>query len=98
MAHLSYLGDATLGEQVNVGAGTITANYDGINKHPTKIGDRSKTGANSVLVAPLNIGSDVYIAAGSAITQDIPDDCLAIGRSRQTIKRGWRLKKQQETK
>lgn len=96
VAHLSYLGDATLGEQVNVGAGTITANYDGIHKHPTKIGDRSKTGANSVLVAPLNIGSDVYIAAGSAITQDIPDDCLAIGRSRQTIKQGWRLKKPQD--
>ena len=98
IAHLSYLGDATLGEQVNVGAGTITANYDGVNKHPTKIGDRTKTGANSVLVAPLNIGSDVYIAAGSAVTQDVPDDCLVIGRSRQVIKRGWRMKKKQEDK
>ncbi len=96
IAHLSYLGDATLGEQVNVGAGTITANYDGVNKHSTKIGDRTKTGANSVLVAPLNIGSDVYIAAGSAVTQDVPDDCLVIGRSRQVIKRGWRLKRKQE--
>lgn len=94
VAHLSYLGDATLGEKVNVGAGTITANYDGINKHPTKIGDRSKTGANSVLVAPLNIGSDVYIAAGSAVTEDVPDDCLVIGRARQVIKPGWRLKKE----
>lgn len=95
VAHLSYLGDATLGEKVNVGAGTITANYDGINKHPTKIGDRSKTGANSVLVAPLNIGSDVYIAAGSAVTEDVPDDCLVIGRARQVVKPGWRLKKEQ---
>lgn len=94
VAHLSYLGDATLGEKVNVGAGTITANYDGINKHPTKIGDRSKTGANSVLVAPLNIGSDVYIAAGSAVTEDVPDDCLVIGRARQVVKPGWRLKKE----
>lgn len=94
VAHLSYLGDATLGEKVNVGAGTITANYDGINKHPTKIGDRSKTGANSVLVAPLNIGSDVYIAAGSAVTEDVPDDCLVISRVRQVIKPGWRLKKE----
>lgn len=94
VAHLSYLGDATLGEKVNVGAGTITANYDGINKHPTKIGDRSKTGANSVLVAPLNIGSDVYIAAGSTVTENVPDDCLVIGRARQVIKPGWRLKKE----
>lgn len=96
IAHLSYLGDATLGEKVNVGAGTITANYDGVNKHPTKIGDRTKTGANSVLVAPLTIGNDVYIAAGSAVTEDVPDDCLVIGRSRQVIKRGWRLKRKKE--
>ncbi|PIG94914.1 bifunctional UDP-N-acetylglucosamine diphosphorylase/glucosamine-1-phosphate N-acetyltransferase GlmU [Gloeocapsopsis sp. IPPAS B-1203] len=93
VAHLSYLGDATLGTQVNVGAGTITANYDGVQKHPTKIGDRSKTGANSVLVAPLNIGNDVNIAAGSAVTEDVPDDCLVIGRARQVIKPGWRLKR-----
>jgi len=96
VAHLSYLGDATLGEQVNVGAGTITANYDGINKHPTKIGDRSKTGANSVLVAPLTIGSDVYIAAGSAVTENVPNDCLVIGRARQVVKPGWRLKRVEE--
>lgn len=96
VAHLSYLGDATLGEKVNVGAGTITANYDGVNKHPTTIGDRTKTGANSVLVAPLNIGNDVYIAAGSAVTQDAPDDCLVIGRSRQVIKCGWRRKTKKE--
>lgn len=96
VAHLSYLGDATLGEKVNIGAGTITANYDGINKHPTIIGDRSKTGANSVLVAPLTIGSDVFIAAGSAVTENVPNDCLVIGRARQVVKPGWQLKRVEE--
>lgn len=88
-AHLAYLGDATLGERVNVGAGTITANYDGVSKHPTVIGDRAKTGANSVLVAPVTIGSDATIAAGSTITQDVPSKALAIGRSRQVNKADW---------
>lgn len=92
VAHLSYLGDATLGTQVNVGAGTITANYDGSKKHPTHIGDRSKTGSNSVLVAPVTIGVDVTIAAGSVITENVPDDTLAIARARQVLKPGWRLK------
>jgi bifunctional UDP-N-acetylglucosamine pyrophosphorylase/glucosamine-1-phosphate N-acetyltransferase len=91
VAHLSYLGDATLGTRVNVGAGTITANYDGVNKHPTVIGDRSKTGSNSVLVAPLTLGTDVTIAAGSTVTDDVPDDCLVIARARQVVKPGWRL-------
>ena len=91
-AHLSYLGDATIGEKVNIGCGTITANYDGVKKHPTKIGDRSKTGADSVLVAPIAIGKDVTIAAGSTITEDVPDDCLAIARERQVVKPGWKLK------
>lgn len=94
-AHLSYLGDATIGEKVNIGCGTITANYDGVKKHPTKIGDRSKTGADSVLVAPIEIGQDVNIAAGSTITEDVPDDCLVIARSRQVVKPGWRLKSQE---
>ncbi len=85
-AHLSYLGDATLGKQVNIGAGTITANYDGFKKHQTIIGDRSKTGSNSVLVAPITIGSNVNIAAGSAITEDITDNALVIARSPQVIK------------
>ncbi|MBW4577510.1 MAG: bifunctional UDP-N-acetylglucosamine diphosphorylase/glucosamine-1-phosphate N-acetyltransferase GlmU [Aphanothece sp. CMT-3BRIN-NPC111] len=92
VAHLSYLGDATLGNRVNIGAGTITANYDGVNKHPTQIGDRTKTGSNSVLVAPLTLGADVTVAAGSVVTEDVPDDCLAIGRARQVVKPGWRLK------
>jgi bifunctional UDP-N-acetylglucosamine pyrophosphorylase/glucosamine-1-phosphate N-acetyltransferase len=92
IAHLSYLGNAQLGQQVNIGAGTITANYDGVNKHPTTIGDRSKTGSNSVLVAPLILGSDVTVAAGSTVTENVPDDCLVIARERQVLLPGWRLK------
>ena len=87
--HLSYLGDAQLGSDVNIGAGTITANYDGMQKHRTLIGDQSKTGANSVLVAPVQLGSQVTIAAGSTITKDVADGELAIGRSRQANKPGW---------
>jgi bifunctional UDP-N-acetylglucosamine pyrophosphorylase / glucosamine-1-phosphate N-acetyltransferase len=91
VAHLSYLGDTTTGQQVNIGAGTITANYDGVNKHNTQIGSYSKTGSNSVLVAPLTIGDSVTIAAGSTITENIPSDALAIARARQVIKPGWKL-------
>ncbi|MBP0000990.1 MAG: bifunctional UDP-N-acetylglucosamine diphosphorylase/glucosamine-1-phosphate N-acetyltransferase GlmU [Cyanobacteria bacterium SID2] len=90
VAHLSYIGDANLGERVNVGAGTVTANYDGVNKHPTHIGDRSKTGANSVLVAPVTLGEGVTVAAGSVVTEDVPDDSLVIARSRQTVKKDWK--------
>lgn len=92
VAHLSYLGDAQLGEKVNIGAGTITANYDGVKKHKTKIGDRTKTGSNSVLVAPLTLGEDVTVAAGSVVTEDVENDALVIARSRQVVKPGWRLK------
>jgi bifunctional UDP-N-acetylglucosamine pyrophosphorylase/glucosamine-1-phosphate N-acetyltransferase len=95
-AHLAYLGDATLGQQVNIGAGTITANYDGRQKHRTQIGDRCKIGANSVLVAPITLGPDVTVAAGSAVTESVVGDALVIARSRQTIKPGWRLKTQSE--
>jgi bifunctional UDP-N-acetylglucosamine pyrophosphorylase / glucosamine-1-phosphate N-acetyltransferase len=91
VAHLSYLGDASLGDQVNIGGGTITANYDGKTKHRTVLGDRSKTGVNNSLVAPLTVGNDVTIGAGSTITEDLPDDCLAIARARQVVKPGWRL-------
>jgi len=90
VAHLSYLGDATLGTKVNVGAGTITANYDGYKKHPTVIGDRVKTGSNSVLVAPVTIGADTTIAAGSVVTKDTPDDCLVVARPPQKVYEGWR--------
>ena len=87
--HLSYIGDAELGANVNVGAGTITANFDGKNKHLTVIGEGSKTGANSVLVAPVVIGKNVTIGAGSTITKAVPDGSLAIGRAKQLIKEGW---------
>ena len=87
--HLSYIGDAKLGLNVNVGAGTITANYDGKNKHLSTIGDNSKTGANSVLVAPVTIGSNVVIGAGSTITKDVQNNSLAIGRARQYNKENY---------
>ena len=87
--HLSYIGDAELGSKVNVGAGTITANYDGVNKHRTVIGDGSKTGANSVLVAPITLGKDVTVAAGSTLTKNVADGALAIGRAKQTSKENW---------
>ena len=87
--HLSYVGDASLGANVNVGAGTITANYDGVNKHRTVIGDNSKTGANSVLVAPVTLGDQVTIGAGSTITKNVPDQALAISRAKQMNREGW---------
>ena len=87
--HLSYIGDAELGASVNVGAGTITANYDGVNKHRTVIGDGSKTGANSVLVAPIQLGNKVTVAAGSTLTKNVPDGALALGRAKQLIKENW---------
>jgi len=90
VAHLSYLGDATLGDQVNIGAGTITANYDGVKKHPTVIGDRTKTGSNSVFVAPVTIGTDVTVGAGSVVTKDVADDCLVVARAKQHTIPGWR--------
>ncbi|OOV35173.1 UDP-N-acetylglucosamine diphosphorylase/glucosamine-1-phosphate N-acetyltransferase [Candidatus Synechococcus spongiarum LMB bulk15M] len=87
--HLSYLGDARLGRGVNVGAGTITANFDGIGKHPTTVGEGSSIGANAVLVAPVTLGRDVTVAAGSTITSDVTDDALAIARCRQVEKKAW---------
>ncbi|MBD1857770.1 MULTISPECIES: bifunctional UDP-N-acetylglucosamine diphosphorylase/glucosamine-1-phosphate N-acetyltransferase GlmU [Leptolyngbya] len=91
-AHLSYLGNATIGNRVNIGAGTITVNYDGVKKYPTTIGDRTKIGSNNCLVAPITIGEDVTTAAGSTITEDLPNDCLAIARARQVVKPGWKRK------
>ncbi|NEQ30186.1 MAG: bifunctional UDP-N-acetylglucosamine diphosphorylase/glucosamine-1-phosphate N-acetyltransferase GlmU [Leptolyngbya sp. SIO4C5] len=92
IAHLSYIGDATLGNQVNVGAGTITANYDGYQKHRTVIGDRTKTGSNSVFVAPINIGESVTVGAGSVVTKDVPDDALVVARAKQTVIPDWKPK------
>jgi bifunctional UDP-N-acetylglucosamine pyrophosphorylase/glucosamine-1-phosphate N-acetyltransferase len=87
--HLAYLGDASLGEDCNVGAGTITCNYDGINKHPTIIGDDVFVGTNSTLVAPLEIGSGAFIAAGSTVTMKVESGELAVGRGRQRNIGGW---------
>ena len=87
--HLSYIGDAELGSGVNVGAGTITANYDGVNKHRTVIGAGSKTGANSVLVAPIVLGEGVTVGAGSTLTKNVPAGALALGRAKQLVKENW---------
>ena len=87
--HLTYLGDAVIGAGVNVGAGVITCNYDGVHKHQTTIGDGVFIGSDSTLVAPIAIADGAYIAAGSCITEDVPAEALALGRSRQTIKPGW---------
>ena len=87
--HLSYIGDAELGAGVNVGAGTITANYDGVNKHRTVIGAGSKTGANSVLVAPIELGEGVTVGAGSTLTKNVPAGALALGRAKQLVKETW---------
>ena len=90
--HLSYIGDCTIGEGVNIGAGTITCNYDGKNKNATTIGDGSFIGSDTMLVAPVNIGSHCTVGAGSTITRDVPDGALAVERSEQTVKPGWRPK------
>jgi bifunctional UDP-N-acetylglucosamine pyrophosphorylase/glucosamine-1-phosphate N-acetyltransferase len=87
--HLTYLGDADIGAGVNVGAGTITCNYDGVHKHKTEIGDNVFVGSDSTLVAPVKIGKGAYIGAASCITEDVPEDALALGRSRQVTKEGW---------
>ena len=91
--HLAYLGDATIGEKVNVGAGTITCNYDGVAKHPTIIEDGAFIGSDSQLIAPVRIGRGAYVAAGSSITDDVPADALAIARGKQTNRDGWAAKK-----
>jgi bifunctional UDP-N-acetylglucosamine pyrophosphorylase/glucosamine-1-phosphate N-acetyltransferase len=87
--HLAYLGDSDIGEKVNVGAGTITCNFDGINKHKTRVGAGAFVGSNSTLVAPVEVGDQSYIAAGSVITKLVPNDALALARGRQETKEGW---------
>ena len=91
--HFAYLGDAEVGENSNIGAGTITCNYDGKNKNKTRIGDNSFVGTNSSLVAPVTIGSNAYVAAGSVITKDIPDNALGVGRSKQDNIKDWSKKR-----
>jgi len=87
--HLTYLGDAEVGEGVNIGAGTITCNYDGVHKHKTVIEDGVFVGSDATLVAPVRLGKGAYVAAGSCVTEDVPEDALALGRARQTNKEGW---------
>jgi bifunctional UDP-N-acetylglucosamine pyrophosphorylase/glucosamine-1-phosphate N-acetyltransferase len=87
--HLAYIGDATVGEDVNIGAGAITCNYDGERKHETRIGDGAFVGTNTSLVAPLTIGEGAYIGSGSVITKDVPPGALAVERSQQVVKEGW---------
>jgi bifunctional UDP-N-acetylglucosamine pyrophosphorylase/glucosamine-1-phosphate N-acetyltransferase len=87
--HLAYLGDATIGEKVNIGAGTITCNYDGVAKHPTIVEDGAFIGSDSQLVAPVRIGKGAYVAAGSSITEDVPAGALGIARATQVNKEGW---------
>src|SRR6185295_1032775 len=93
--HLSYLGDATIGPSVNVGAGTITCNYDGKTKHPTRIEGGAFIGSNSTLVAPVTVGEGAYVGAGSVITEDVPEGALALGRGRQVVKEKWARRKQE---
>ena len=90
--HLSYIGDATVGEGTNIGAGNITANYDGFRKHRTAIGARVKTGSDCVFVAPVSVGDDAMTGAGSIITDDIPDGALGIARARQSVIEGFTVK------
>jgi bifunctional UDP-N-acetylglucosamine pyrophosphorylase/glucosamine-1-phosphate N-acetyltransferase len=91
--HLTYLGDAEIGAGVNIGAGTITCNYDGVQKHTTIIGDGAFIGSDSTLVAPVRVGKGAYVGAASCITSSVPDDALAVGRARQVVKEGWAREK-----
>jgi bifunctional UDP-N-acetylglucosamine pyrophosphorylase/glucosamine-1-phosphate N-acetyltransferase len=96
--HLSYVGDATIGTESNIGAATVVVNYDGVEKHQTVIGDHVRIGSDSMLVAPVTIGDGAYTAAGSVITEDVPPGALGIGRAKQTNILGWVLKKRQGSK
>jgi len=94
--HLAYLGDATIGAGVNIGAGTITCNYDGVKKHPTVIEDGAFIGSDSQLVAPVTIGAGAYVAAGSSITEDVPAGALGVARGRQTNILDWAKKRREK--
>ncbi|MGZ4839773.1 MAG: bifunctional UDP-N-acetylglucosamine diphosphorylase/glucosamine-1-phosphate N-acetyltransferase GlmU [Terriglobales bacterium] len=94
--HLTYLGDAVIGERVNVGAGTITCNYDGVHKHTTIIEDGAFIGSDSTLVAPVRVGRNAYVGAAACVTEDVPEDALAIARTRQVNKPGWAKAKREE--
>ena len=88
-SHLTYLGDAEIGEGTNIGAGVITCNYDGVHKHSTRIGKGAFVGSDSTLVAPVTVGDGAYIGAGSCITKPVPAGALAVGRAHQVTREGW---------
>ena len=94
--HLSYLGDADVGANSNIGAGTITCNYDGVKKFRTKIGPRTFIGSDTQLIAPVTVGADAYIGAGSTITKNVPAGALAVSRVDQKIIAGWASRKQRK--
>jgi len=96
--HLSYVGDAKIGRESNIGAATIFVNYDGVSKHETKVGDHVRIGSDSMLIAPVEIGDGAYTAAGSIINEDVPPGALGIARARQVNILGWVLKKRKGTK
>ena len=98
VAHLSYVGDAQIGEESNIGAGTIFVNYDGENKYQTEIGDHVRIGSDTMLVAPVSIGDGAYTAAGSVVNEDVPAGAIAIARSRQVNILGWVLRKRKGSK
>lgn len=98
VSHLTYIGDSDFGDKINVGCGVVTVNYDGKNKHRTTVGDNSFIGCNVNLVAPVKVGDGAYIAAGSTITEEVPENSLAIARERQTVKTGWADNRRKEGK
>jgi bifunctional UDP-N-acetylglucosamine pyrophosphorylase/glucosamine-1-phosphate N-acetyltransferase len=95
--HLSYVGDATIGEQTNIGAATVFVNYDGVEKHHTVIGSHARTGADNMFVAPVEVGDGAYTAAGSVITQDVPPGAMGVARARQRNVARWVLRKRAGT-
>jgi len=96
--HLTYLGDASVGREANIGAGTITCNYDGVHKNRTTIGNRVFIGSDTALVAPVRVGDEAYVAAGSVVTENVPADALAIARGRQVNIKGWAAERRREMK
>ena len=98
ISHLTYVGDADVGCRVDLGCGTVTVNYDGVGKYRTTIGDDAFIGCNTNLVAPVRVGDGAYTAAGSTITDDVPDDSLAIARPRQTVKKQWAARRRSRRK
>ena len=96
--HLSYVGDAEIGDETNIGAATVFVNYDGEKKHKTKVGDHVRIGSDTMLIAPVSIGDGAYTAAGSIINEDVPAGAIGIGRARQVNILGWVLRKRKESK